>query len=164
MQDDGVTAHYNRAGSLAERILQLARTHGPVQEATLRAPDLERFDQFHMSGSRSTARLAELAEPEAGDLVLDVSIHDGSELLRFVLEQEAVDRAPAPRLQDLPVLGCRVLDAPLHEVVPQGLGAQAAARPFRRALAWPIWWPARPKSSTPLTMWTAPTAALLSAT
>lgn len=72
MQDDGVTAHYNRAGSLAERILQLARTHGPVQEATLRAPDLERFDQFHMSGSRSTARLAELAEPEAGDLVLDV--------------------------------------------------------------------------------------------
>ncbi|HLS69717.1 MAG TPA: class I SAM-dependent methyltransferase [Kiloniellales bacterium] len=71
-QEPDIAAHYHRSGRLADRILELAREQRANQQAPLRAADLAPFDQLHMGGARSTARLADLAAPAAGALLLDL--------------------------------------------------------------------------------------------
>ena len=87
-QGNKITAHYRREGPLSERILELVRTHRGEIGGPLCAPDLARFDQFHMGGPRSTAHLAKLAHPRAGDLVLDIGAGIGGPARQLVQNYE----------------------------------------------------------------------------
>jgi len=71
-EERSIAAHYDRSGRLSERILALAREHRADPQAPLEPADLARFDQFHVGGSRSSAKLAALAAPAPGQLVLDL--------------------------------------------------------------------------------------------
>jgi SAM-dependent methyltransferase len=65
-----VSGHYGR-GNLGERLLEGLRAAGKDVDA-LTPDDLAPFDQFHSRGKVATLELAGLAEPRAGERVLDV--------------------------------------------------------------------------------------------
>jgi SAM-dependent methyltransferase len=70
-QNDGVDAHYARAGDLTEKILGALADYGKNLEA-LTIEDLAPVDQFHTRGHEASEELAALLGISAGDRVLDV--------------------------------------------------------------------------------------------
>lgn len=65
-----VTRHYARAGSLAQRILDIA--HGLARDDRLTVDDLAPLDQFHMRGAEATAEFAEMVTPQPGTVCVDL--------------------------------------------------------------------------------------------
>ncbi len=65
-----VTRHYARAGSLAQRLLDIA--HGLARDDRLTVDDLAPLDQFHMRGAEATVEFAEMVKPQPGTVCVDL--------------------------------------------------------------------------------------------
>ncbi|MEO3430970.1 methyltransferase domain-containing protein [Pelagibius sp. CAU 1746] len=66
-----VAQHYAREGALTGRILSTLTAEGKDLDR-LTAEDLSPYDQFHSRGHQATAELAQLLNPQTGQLVLDL--------------------------------------------------------------------------------------------
>ncbi len=90
--------HYAREGALTGRILSTLTAEGKDLDR-LTAEDLSPYDQFHSRGHQATAELAQLLNPQAGQLVLDLGCGIGGPA-RWLATQR----------------GCRVVGLDLTEV------------------------------------------------
>src|SRR3546814_13929629 len=63
--------HYAREGALTGRILSALTAAGKDLDR-LTAEDLSPYDQFHSRGSKATAELAQLLDPQLGQRLLDL--------------------------------------------------------------------------------------------
>jgi SAM-dependent methyltransferase len=70
MSEARVVRHYARAGSVARRILDIAR--GLARDDRVTLDDLAPLDQFHMRGAEATVEFAEMVGPAPGTLCLDL--------------------------------------------------------------------------------------------
>ncbi len=66
-----VASHYAREGELTGRILSALTAAGKDLDG-LTAEDLSPYDQFHSRGHQATAELAQLLNPQRGQVVLDL--------------------------------------------------------------------------------------------
>ena len=90
--------HYAREGELTGRILSALTAAGKDLDR-LSAEDLSPYDQFHSRGHQATAELAQLLNPQAGQLVLDLGCGIGGPARWLATER-----------------GCRVVGLDLTEV------------------------------------------------
>ena len=103
-----VAQHYAREGELTGRILSALTAAGKDLDR-LSAEDLSPYDQFHSRGSQATAELAQLLNPQSGQLVLDLGCGIGGPARWLARER-----------------GCRVVGLDLTEVYCRTAGELSA--------------------------------------
>ena len=107
-QAPSVAQHYAREGELTGRILSALTAAGKDLDR-LSAEDLSPYDQFHSRGSQATAELAQLLNPQSGQLVLDLGCGIGGPARWLARER-----------------GCRVVGLDLTEVYCRTAGELSA--------------------------------------